>query len=223
MHPESKGRRRSLMVLLLVLAAVALFGILVQQAMALPTFNAAEKGIGPCDKCHSMAQVHGVSSHSSVACATCHVQSGGTAQPPLPSACASCHGASNILAAAPHTAQGCASTPGCHGVPVTEPTATSVTLKVAPALIKFRKTVKASGSVTPAAELAGKQVVLKAEIKVASAWKSAKIAKATVSATGTYTWTYKPAKKGTYRMTATIVATSDYKGSKSPTRAFKVK
>ena len=44
-----------------------------------------------------------------------------------------------------------------------------------------------------------------------------------MSAAGLYVWTYKPAKKGTYRMTATIKATADYKGSKSPTRAFKVK
>ena len=44
-----------------------------------------------------------------------------------------------------------------------------------------------------------------------------------MSATGAYSWNYKPAKKGTYRMTASIVATADYKGSKSPSRPFKVK
>ena len=56
MHRVSKTRSRSLMLLLLVLMAVALFGILAQQALALPTFDKADKSIGPCDKCHTMSR-----------------------------------------------------------------------------------------------------------------------------------------------------------------------
>ena len=55
-----------------------------------------------------------------------------------------------------------------------QPITTAVSLKVAPTSIKFKKTVKATGTVTPAADLAGIKVALKAEIKVGTAWKAAK-------------------------------------------------
>jgi hypothetical protein len=205
--------------LLILLAAIALSAsIVTTSANALPTFTNPAKGIGPCDSCHKQDATH--AKHATVACATCHTA--GVATPPSPAACASCHGAAAILASATHVAQGCGTTPGCHGVPVPTPITTAVSLKVAPASIKFKKTVVASGAVTPAADLAGIKVVLKAEIKIGKAWKAAKTTKATVSATGTYSWTYVPAKKGSYRMTATIVGTTEFKGSKSPTRLFKV-
>jgi hypothetical protein len=219
---RGKRRSRSLIVLMLVLAVVAVFGIAAQSALTLPTFTLAEKGIGPCQNCHGMAATHANVNHSPLPCATCHVTN--TLTPPLPTACGSCHGGPTaILATTSHAAQGCGTTPGCHGVPAVEPVTTAVTLKVAPASIKLKKTVKASGTVTPVTELVGTKVALKAEIKVGKAWKKAATNNATVSATGTYSWTYKPAKKGTYRMTATIVASADHKGSKSPVRAFTVK
>jgi len=207
---------------LILLAAMALSAALVtSNANALPTFTNAVKGIGPCVSCHTQTATHANVNHASLGCSSCHLS--GTATPPTPSACAACHGASAILASANHVAQGCSTTPGCHGVPVPTPITTAVSLKVAPTSIKFKKTVKATGAVTPVATLAGTKVVLKAEIKVGSAWKTSKAATATVTATGTYSWTYKPAKKGTYRLKASIKATTDYKGSKSPTKAFKVK
>jgi hypothetical protein len=207
--------------LLILLAAIALSAsIVTTSANALPTFTNPVKGIGPCDSCHGQAATHANPNHSTLACNKCHLTSTGT--PPTPAACASCHGAAAILASANHVAQGCGTTPGCHGVPVPTPITTAVSLKVAPASIKFKKTVKATGGVTPVADLSGIKVVLKAEIKIGKAWKAAKTTKATVSATGTYSWTYAPAKKGSYRMTATIIGTTEYKGSKSPTRLFKV-
>ena len=205
MHRETahtSRRSRSLVVLLLALAVVAVFGIAAQQALALPTFDTAAKGIGPCDSCHGVAATHANVNHATVPCATCHTS--GTATPPPPAACASCHGESAIWRSRPHVSQNCGTTPGCHGVPPVEPITTAVSLKVAPTSIKFKKTVKATGTVTPAAELAGIKVALKSEIKVGSAWKKAATKAVTVSATGTYSWTYKPAKKGTYRMSATI-------------------
>jgi hypothetical protein len=221
MHRETAHtprRKRSLVIFLLALAVVAVFGIAAQQALALPTFTQAQKGIGPCESCHGKDATHAKPSHTTLACTSCHLTS--TATPPTPAACASCHGASAILASASHVSQGCGTTPGCHGAP--EPMTTAVSLKVTPTSIKLKKTVKVTGAVTPAAELAGIKVILKAEMKVGSAWKAAKTTSSVVSATGTYSWTYKPAKKGSYRMTASIVATTDHKGSKSPTRLFKV-
>jgi hypothetical protein len=225
MHRETAHtarRKRSLVIVLLALAIVAVFGIAAQQALALPTFTLAQKGIGPCQTCHTQDATHANTNHSALPCATCHVTNIST--PPLPTACGSCHGGpSAILATTSHTTQGCGTTAGCHGVPAPVPFTTSVSLKVAPSSIKLKKTVAATGAVTPAADLVGIKVVLKAEIKVGSAWKAAKSGFGTVSATGAYSWNYKPAKKGTYRMTASIVATADYKGSKSPSRPFKVK
>ena len=207
-------------VLLILLVAIALSAsVVTSSANALPTFTQAQKGIGPCESCHGKDATHAKPSHTTLACTSCHLTN--TATPPTPAACASCHGASAILASASHVSQGCGTTPGCHGAP--EPITTAVSLKVAPTSIKLKKSVVASGAVTPAADLAGIKVVLKAEMKVGSAWKAAKTTSSVVSATGTYSWTYKPAKKGSYRMTATIVATTDHQGSKSPTRAFKVK
>ncbi len=195
--------------LLILLAAIALMA-------SIATTNAnATPGFTVCGACHTQAAAH--AQHvPAVACATCHTA--GAAAPPPPSACASCHGAAAIVAK--HPTGGC-TVAGCHaGAP--EPVVTSVSLKVAPTSIKLKKTVKATGAVTPVADLAGMKVLLKAEIKVGKAWKAAKAGSATVSDAGLYVWTYKPAKKGSYRMTATIKATDDYKGSKSPTRTFKV-
>ena len=166
MHRETTQtarRSRSLVVAFLALAIVAVFGIAAQQALALPTFTLAQKGIGPCQTCHTQAATHANPNHSTLACATCHVTD--VATPPLPTACGSCHGGpSEILAKPSHTSQGCGTTAGCHGVPAPVPFTTAVSLKVAPSSIKLRKTVAATGAVTPAADLVGVKVVLKAEI-----------------------------------------------------------
>jgi hypothetical protein len=225
MHRENahtSRRSRSLVIVLLALAIVAVFGIAAQNALALPTFTNPVGGIGPCVSCHPMAATHANVNHSSLGCTSCHPGSPATT-PPTPAKCASCHGAPAILASATHVATKCNTTPGCHGVPIPTPITTSVSLKVAPTSIKLKKSVTATGAVTPVVDLVGIKVALKAEIKVGKAWKKSGANLATVSATGTYSWTYKPAKKGTYRMTATILKTSAYNGSKSLTRAFKVK
>ena len=145
--------------LLILLAAIALSAsIVTTSANALPTFTKAEKGIGPCDTCHGQAATHANPNHATLACNKCHLTSTGT--PPTPAACAACHGGTSaILATANHAAQGCGTTPGCHGVPVPTPITTAVSLKVAPTSIKFKKTVKATGTVTPAADLVGINVV----------------------------------------------------------------
>jgi len=200
--------------LLILLATIALMAsIATTNANATPTFTV-------CGACHTQAATHAVVAHvpliATNQCTKCHTN--GTANPPTPAACASCHTAAKIVAT--HPAGGC-TVAGCHaGAP--EPVVTSVSLRVAPASIKLKKTVKATGSVTPVADLAGMRVLLKAEIRVGKAWRAARAGSATVSDAGRYVWTYKPAKKGSYRMTASIRATGDYKGSKSPTRRFKV-
>lgn len=96
-----------------VLATLTVLAVTAQDARALPTFNTAVSGIGPCDSCHTQSSIHTGSTHSQQACSKCHTS--GTATPPLPSACASCHGVSTILGKPTHTGLGCGTTSGCHG------------------------------------------------------------------------------------------------------------
>jgi hypothetical protein len=296
-------RSRSLVVLLLALAIVAVFGIAAQQAVALPTFTTAVGGIGPCATCHSKDATHANANHTSIACPSCHLTNPDT--PPTPVACAVCHsGVSAILASTTHVATKCGTTAGCHVVasaatitsfaptsapvgtivtltgtgftgatavafngtttsifvvvsatqitaevpsgattgkitvtPASGPVVTSatnftvtvpavttkVTLKVAPTSIRFRRTVKATGAVTPVLALVGSKVALKAQIKKGTRWVTTKSVTATVKASGAYSWTYKPAKRGTYRMQASIKATATKRASHSPWRTFKVR
>ena len=78
--------------LALVVRMAVFFAVGASSAQALPTFNQAVGGIGPCDSCHTMSNTHPTATHHvGIACATCH-NNGGTANPPLPTACGSCHG-----------------------------------------------------------------------------------------------------------------------------------
>ncbi len=232
----------ALLIMLAVIAVSASIGA--QNAQALPTFDTAVNGVGPCSSCHSYSfndAFHNKTTHKAQACGTCHTLS--TATPPLPSACVSCHGATATIIAAQtlHGTAGCGTTNGCHGyasptptpsataTPTPTPTATAtviatkVTLKVTPKTIRLRKTVKASGVATPATTVAGKKVTVRVDRKKGAKWVKVKTARVTGKATGAYAWKYKPGKKGTYRMTASIAKTATSKASKSRAMTFKVK
>ncbi len=232
--------------LLIVLAFMAVSASIgAQAAQALPAFDTAVSGVGPCSSCHSATYgdaFHSKTTHAAQACGKCHTVN--TATPPLPSACSSCHGSAATIIAGQtlHGSVGCGTTAGCHGAPSPTPTATStgtptptptatatavathVTAKVAPTTIKLHKTVKTTGAVTPVATLAGKKVALRVDFKKGTKWVKAKTASATVTKTGTYSWTYKPLKKGTFRLKASIAARAGvYKASQTTYRTFKVK
>jgi len=87
--------------------------------------------------------------------------------------------------------------------------------------IKLGKSVAASGAVTPAS-LAGK-VTLTVQLKKGSAWIKATTASATITSAGVYSWKYKPAKKGAYRMQAAIAKTDAHAGAATAWLAFQVK
>jgi len=255
MHRETaqKSRRsRSLVVLVLALAIVAVFGIAAQQALAVPdgSFN---HGGATCANCHPPTPP------TNNKCTACHT--GGFAVPIANQTCWTCHtpgqnmapvktGAPASCVAVCHLANGTTSqhvahTDGrstdcttCHKLTVsaTNPNgsphhtaktlpATTVTLKVAPTSIMLKKTVTAAGVVTPVS-LVGKPVALAAQMRSGTKWIKAKTVAVQVSAVGTtaaYSWTYKPLKKGTYRMQAAIKATTDYAASISKWVTFKVK
>ena len=224
---------------LAVLAVAAFLALTAGPASAQQTFTV-------CASCHGSAKHSSNPTHaglySSSACATCHVNGFSAENKGVtPAACAACHGGTTtILARATHTGLGCGTTAGCHGVPSPTPTstgtptpsptptatavATTVTARATPTTIRLRKTVKTTGAVTPVATLAGKKVALRVDFKKGAKWVKAKTASATVTATGTYSWKYKPLKKGTFRVKASIAAkTGVYKASKTAYKTFKVK
>jgi hypothetical protein len=218
--------------LALVVSMAVIFTVGASSAQALPTFNQAVNGIGPCDSCHSYTYgdaFHNKATHKAQLCTKCHTVS--TATPPAPSACASCHGSAKtiIAAQATHGVTGCGSTAvGCHyaSTPTPTPTATAVTTvmiaKVAPTTVKLNKSVTVSGSVTPAAQLTGAKVGILVNRKVGTKWTKAKAATATASTTGAYSWKYKVTKKGSYQVKVSVKATSTYT-AKSVTKTFKAK
>ena len=210
------------MVALTVLAAAVAFAVLAAPASAQKTFTTCMQS-----GCHAQSSgddFHNKDAHKGAGCTTCHTggfSPGGV----TPASCVSCHGgtASILTANSTHTAspQSCATTPGCHGVPPAVAT-TTMTLKVAPASVKVKKPVKITGTAGPLPALAGAKVAVKIELKVGKKWVKAKAATAKVDAKGAFTLTYKPAKKGSYQVTATIAKTSSFT-AKTLKKAFKAK
>ena len=82
--------------------------------------------------------------------------------------------------------------------------------------------VTAKGKVTPTS-LAGSKVKLKVQKKKSARWVTVKIVARTISLTGAYSWKYKPAAKGAYRMRATIARTVAHTAAKTKWRPFRVK
>jgi len=189
----------------LVLAAVALLGIMAVQAFGLPTFDKADKGIGPCEKCHGMAAIHAMTTHSTTPCATCHTS--GTSTPPLPSACASCHTEATIMANTAHTVQKCGTTDGCHGyVAPVQATIAIDTISPPNKVVKVKKTIKFSGGVTPI-DTAATGVSWVVEMKSGSSWKQVKSGSAKLGFLGgamRFSYSYKPVKKGSFRTSASF-------------------
>lgn len=223
-----------IVVALAVVAVIVALGVMARPAQAQPTFT-------QCATCHSQSSIHGNANHAGFfgTCTTCH-NNGGTANPPLPTACGACHGGpAAILAKPTHTSLSCGTTVGCHGfvspsptssatpTPTPTPTATlattTLTAKVSPALVKVGKKVKVSGQAGPVPALAGAKIAFKVERKVGTKWVKMKAtASAKAGADGAYTWTYKAAKKGSHRVTLTIAKSATYT-MKKMIKTFKVK
>jgi len=110
------------------------------------------------------------------------------------------------------------------GAPTPTPTP-KVTLKLSglkSGAIKLGKSVTAKGTVTPT-NLAGSKVTLTAQMKKGTKWVKAKTTSATISSTAAYSWKYKPAKKGVYRMQTKIAKTAAHLAATTKWLTFKVK
>ena len=82
------------------------------------------------------------------------------------------------------------------------------------------KSVTAKGKVTPTS-LAGSKVKITVQKKRGGKWLKVKSVMRTIRTNGTYSWKYKPAKSGTYRVRATIAKTSTNASAATPWRGFK--
>jgi hypothetical protein len=88
-------------------------------------------------------------------------------------------------------------------------------------VLKYRKMVTVKGTVTPAR--VGKATV-RFERKVGAKWVLAKSIARTINATsGAYSYTYKPLKTGSFRVSTTVAKTPVYTAAATAWKLFKVK
>jgi hypothetical protein len=88
-------------------------------------------------------------------------------------------------------------------------------------ILRLRTYVTTKGVVTPSV-LAGGTVKLQVQ-RWAHKWVTAKIALRTVASKGTYSWRYKPAKRGSYRLRVTIAKTATHLAAATSWHSFKVR
>jgi hypothetical protein len=100
--------------------------------------------------------------------------------------------------------------------------ATTLTLRVAPATVRLGKKVTASGTIAPART--GANVTLTIQRRSATGrWVKITTKRAALLADGSFTTTYKPTRKGTWRMQGKALAAGDFAGDLSPWRTFRVR
>ncbi len=87
--------------------------------------------------------------------------------------------------------------------------------------MRLGRRVTAKGRVTPTS-LAGSKVKLTVQKKRGTRWVTLKSVARTISATSTYSWKYKPAARGAYRMRAKIAKTLTHTAATTKWRPFKV-
>ena len=88
-------------------------------------------------------------------------------------------------------------------------------------VLRLRRYVTAKGVVTPSA-LAGGKVKCQVQRWV-HRWATVKTVLRTIGSSGAYSWSYKPAKKGSYRLRATVIKTATNTAVRTTWRGFKVK
>ena len=86
---------------------------------------------------------------------------------------------------------------------------------------KYGKSVASKGTIKPAWAATVKITVQR---KVSGTWKTVTTKARTANATsGAYSWTYKPTKKGSYRIQTSVAKSTYYTSAASPWRACTVK
>jgi Tol biopolymer transport system component len=106
--------------------------------------------------------------------------------------------------------------------PMPTPTPTLKLSGLTSGAMRLGRSVTATGKVTPTS-LAGSKVKLTVQRKRSARWVTLKSVARTISASGAYSWKYKPARRGAYRMRATIAKTAALAAATTKWRSFKVK
>ena len=88
--------------------------------------------------------------------------------------------------------------------------------------LKLGGRLTATGTVTPTS-LAGSRVALTVQRKRGSTWHEVESLARTVSAHGAWSWAYKPAKRGSYRLRAAIAKTGTSTAAATKWLTFRVK
>jgi photosystem II stability/assembly factor-like uncharacterized protein len=88
--------------------------------------------------------------------------------------------------------------------------------------LKLGRRLTVAGKVTPTS-LAGSKVKLSVQRKRVRRWVKVTTVQRTISTTGAYSWRYKPARRGSYRMRATIAKSATNTSAKTTWRTFKVR
>ena len=88
--------------------------------------------------------------------------------------------------------------------------------------LKLGKRLTVTGKVTPAT-LAGSKIKLTVQKKRGHKWVTVKAVKRTIGHNGAYSWKYKPAKRGSYRLQATLGKTTTTTAVTTKWSSFKVK
>ena len=97
-----------------------------------------------------------------------------------------------------------------------------LTVRLATTSATLGKTIRATGVLSPAS-LAGTAVRLKVRAWRSGEWTTAKTAVVGTKAGGGYAWTYRPSRRGRYRIRAAIAATAAHSAAQSRTVAFTVR
>jgi hypothetical protein len=151
--------------------------------------------------------------------AGCHASPGHVGS--APTTCVNCHGVTATTTNSGQSAH--------HNTSVTDVQVKALlTIKV-PASVKVKKTIKATGLAK--SDQAGYVVTVLVQQKVGTKWvKKASMAAVWVQATSSWTFSYKPTKKGTWRMQASTPAVAGTNGNataitagKTAYKTFKVK
>ena len=88
--------------------------------------------------------------------------------------------------------------------------------------LKLGKSMTAKGTVTPSS-LAGTKVTLTVQRKHGDTWRKVTSKTWTIAASGSYSWKYKPTKKGSCRIGATVAKTAANTAAATKWLTFKVK
>jgi hypothetical protein len=237
--------------LVVVIALVALAAAVAAQPAGAYT-GYKHDGAQSCIDCHSTGDNNvppvnadctasgchtgGYTALNSSTCWTCHTPGQNVSGFKTASGCASgvggasCHGSATKHVGATLNG-GCTS---CHSVTTsaTNPSNSShhvtgysvkpaLSLKLSATKIKLHKTVTATGIMHRVTK--GGTVIILVQKKRGSAWKKVTSKVVTSTKLETYSWKYKPAKKGSYRMQASVKASGKILAGKTVYKTFVVK